>query len=151
MSLYRESGEKIYSMMEISEPGSVITSGQCPVIFSRLHDYNEFTVRLKRLNCWNLRISIKKTCRLTCKSYHSLLWAIILFIISEGFFFISFFWAFCHRRLSPTIETESLRPPMGIFPLNPWSQASEGPPIVSMFIVCGPEKLFSTIVYAIGF
>lgn len=46
-------------------------------------------------------------------------WGIILFIISEVFFFISFFWAFFHRRLSPTIELGSLWPPIGILPFNP--------------------------------
>jgi len=29
---------------------------------------------------------------------------IILFIVSEVLFFVSFFWAFFHRRISPTIE-----------------------------------------------
>jgi cytochrome c oxidase subunit 3 len=46
-------------------------------------------------------------------------WGIILFIISEVFFFISFFWAFFHRRLSPTIELGSTWPPTGISPFNP--------------------------------
>nr|YP_009655371.1 cytochrome c oxidase subunit III [Epeus alboguttatus]QCL18088.1 cytochrome c oxidase subunit III [Epeus alboguttatus] len=44
----------------------------------------------------------------------------ILFIISEVFFFISFFWAFFHSSLSPTIEMGSLWPPHGIFPFNPF-------------------------------
>nr|YP_010947017.1 cytochrome c oxidase subunit III [Eucorydia linglong]WGO57813.1 cytochrome c oxidase subunit III [Eucorydia linglong] len=46
-------------------------------------------------------------------------WGMILFIISEVFFFISFFWAFFHSSLSPTIETGSTWPPMGIIPFNP--------------------------------
>lgn len=46
-------------------------------------------------------------------------WGIILFIISEVFFFISFFWAFFHSRLSPTIELGSTWPPIGISPFNP--------------------------------
>nr|YP_010946536.1 cytochrome c oxidase subunit III [Episymploce torchaceus]WGO57254.1 cytochrome c oxidase subunit III [Episymploce torchaceus] len=46
-------------------------------------------------------------------------WGMILFIISEIFFFISFFWAFFHSSLSPTIELGSLWPPMGILPFNP--------------------------------
>jgi cytochrome c oxidase subunit 3 len=40
-------------------------------------------------------------------------------IISEVFFFISFFWAFFHRSLSPTIELGSTWPPTGILPFNP--------------------------------
>nr|YP_010946562.1 cytochrome c oxidase subunit III [Jacobsonina aliena]WGO57280.1 cytochrome c oxidase subunit III [Jacobsonina aliena] len=46
-------------------------------------------------------------------------WGMILFIISEVFFFISFFWAFFHSSLSPTVELGSLWPPMGILPFNP--------------------------------
>nr|YP_010946822.1 cytochrome c oxidase subunit III [Rhabdoblatta atra]WGO57579.1 cytochrome c oxidase subunit III [Rhabdoblatta atra] len=46
-------------------------------------------------------------------------WGMILFIISEVFFFISFFWAFFHSSLSPTIEIGSLWPPMGVEPFNP--------------------------------
>lgn len=47
-------------------------------------------------------------------------WGIILFIISEVFFFISFFWAFFHRSLSPAIELGSIWPPVGIIPFNPF-------------------------------
>lgn len=47
-------------------------------------------------------------------------WGIILFIISEIFFFISFFWAFFHRRLSPNIEIGSIWPPISITPFNPF-------------------------------
>nr|WAX39225.1 cytochrome c oxidase subunit III [Anaplecta sp. 8 ZQW-2020]WAX39238.1 cytochrome c oxidase subunit III [Anaplecta sp. 8 ZQW-2020] len=46
-------------------------------------------------------------------------WGMILFITSEVFFFISFFWAFFHSSLSPTIEIGSSWPPMGILPFNP--------------------------------
>lgn len=46
-------------------------------------------------------------------------WGIILFIISEILFFSSFFWAFFHRRLSPSIEIGIQWPPLGIKPFNP--------------------------------
>jgi cytochrome c oxidase subunit 3 len=46
-------------------------------------------------------------------------WGIILFIISEVIFFISFFWAFFHRRLSPTTELGSTWLPTGISPFSP--------------------------------
>lgn len=46
-------------------------------------------------------------------------WGIILFITSEVFFFISFFWGFFHRSLSPTIEIGIIWPPKGITPFNP--------------------------------
>nr|AVN67888.1 cytochrome c oxidase subunit 3 [Heterogamodes hebraica] len=46
-------------------------------------------------------------------------WGMILFIVSEVLFFMSFFWAFFHSSLSPTIEIGSTWPPMGINPFNP--------------------------------
>lgn len=62
----------------------------------------------------------------TWQGFHSLSvainirWGIILFIISEVFFFISFFWAFFHRSLSPSIEIGVNWPPSGIQPFNPF-------------------------------
>nr|YP_010947389.1 cytochrome c oxidase subunit III [Prismosticta regalis]WGO62413.1 cytochrome c oxidase subunit III [Prismosticta regalis] len=47
-------------------------------------------------------------------------WGMILFIVSEIFFFISFFWAFFHSSLSPNIEIGSMWPPMSIIPFNPF-------------------------------
>nr|QUB07181.1 cytochrome c oxidase subunit 3 [Spilopyra sumptuosa] len=46
-------------------------------------------------------------------------WGMILFIISEIFFFISFFWSFFHNSLSPSIELGMIWPPKGIQPFNP--------------------------------
>nr|YP_009441778.1 cytochrome c oxidase subunit III [Tetratoma fungorum]AOY39323.1 cytochrome c oxidase subunit 3 [Tetratoma fungorum]ARH54694.1 cytochrome c oxidase subunit 3 [Tetratoma fungorum] len=46
-------------------------------------------------------------------------WGMILFITSEIFFFISFFWGFFHNSLSPSIEIGMLWPPMGISTFNP--------------------------------
>nr|AQP28446.1 cytochrome c oxidase subunit 3 [Promirotermes sp. A TB-2017] len=46
-------------------------------------------------------------------------WGMILFIVSEVLFFVSFFWAFFHSSLSPTIELGSTWPPTGIQPFNP--------------------------------
>nr|YP_002907405.1 cytochrome c oxidase subunit III [Diadegma semiclausum]ACF35061.1 cytochrome c oxidase subunit III [Diadegma semiclausum] len=45
----------------------------------------------------------------------------ILFIISEIFFFISFFWAFFHISLSPSIEIGNIWPPKMIIPFNPYN------------------------------
>jgi cytochrome c oxidase subunit 3 len=42
----------------------------------------------------------------------------LLFILSEVCFFISFFWAFFHSALVPTVEVGSIWPPVGISPLN---------------------------------
>lgn len=44
---------------------------------------------------------------------------IILFIISEVIFFLSFFWRFFHARLSPSIEIGIKWPPKGILVFNP--------------------------------
>lgn len=44
---------------------------------------------------------------------------IILFITSEVLFFLSFFWAFFHRRLRPSIELGINWPPQGINSFNP--------------------------------
>lgn len=44
---------------------------------------------------------------------------IILFIVSEILFFSSFFWAFFHSSLAPTIEIGLLWPPKGVIPFNP--------------------------------
>uniref|UniRef100_A0A4D5R941 Cytochrome c oxidase subunit 3 n=1 Tax=Scolopendra viridis TaxID=118503 RepID=A0A4D5R941_SCOVI len=47
-------------------------------------------------------------------------WGMILFITSEVFFFISFFWAFFHSSLAPTPDIGLLWPPTGIYPFNPF-------------------------------
>lgn len=55
----------------------------------------------------------------TIKVTKGLQWGIILFIVSEIFFFLAFFWAFFHSRLSPTIELGLNWPPKEIRPFNP--------------------------------
>lgn len=47
--------------------------------------------------------------------------AMLLFILSEVFFFVSFFWAFYDASLSPTIELGLSWPPKGILPLSVYS------------------------------
>nr|UFZ12987.1 cytochrome c oxidase subunit III [Protohermes flavinervus] len=62
----------------------------------------------------------------TFQGHHTLIvtfglrWGMILFIISEVFFFVSFFWAFFHSSLSPSIELGAIWPPTGITPFNPF-------------------------------
>nr|UFP05755.1 cytochrome c oxidase subunit III [Hycleus scutellatus] len=46
-------------------------------------------------------------------------WGMILFITSEVFFFISFFWGFFHNSLVPAIDIGMVWPPKGIQPFNP--------------------------------
>uniref|UniRef100_UPI0030FE6600 cytochrome c oxidase subunit 3 n=1 Tax=Amblyomma calabyi TaxID=3065602 RepID=UPI0030FE6600 len=55
----------------------------------------------------------------------------LLFILSEVFFFISFFWAFFHSSLSPTVEIGSQWPPSIIMPFNPF----EVPLLNSMILI----------------
>jgi len=43
----------------------------------------------------------------------------ILFIISEIFFFVSFFWSFFHSRISPIIELGQSWPPRTVISFNP--------------------------------
>jgi len=56
----------------------------------------------------------------TFQGYHtkavrrSLKLGMILFIVSEVFFFLSFFWAFFHSSLAPVIQIGSLWPPRGL-------------------------------------
>nr|YP_009711997.1 cytochrome c oxidase subunit III [Epicauta impressicornis]QGA73701.1 cytochrome c oxidase subunit III [Epicauta impressicornis] len=55
----------------------------------------------------------------TMKVTVGLRWGMILFITSEVFFFISFFWGFFHNSLSPSIEIGMMWPPKGIQTFNP--------------------------------
>nr|QNT26900.1 cytochrome c oxidase subunit 3 [Trigonopterus ancora] len=55
----------------------------------------------------------------TLKVTKGLRWGMILFITSEIFFFLAFFWAFFHASLSPSIELGMNWPPKSISPFNP--------------------------------
>lgn len=46
-------------------------------------------------------------------------WGIILFITSEVFFFLAFFWRFLHASLAPSVELGINWPPKGIVTFNP--------------------------------
>nr|YP_009498531.1 cytochrome c oxidase subunit III [Caridina multidentata]AWK60844.1 cytochrome c oxidase subunit III [Caridina multidentata]AZH81019.1 cytochrome c oxidase subunit III [Caridina multidentata]AZH81020.1 cytochrome c oxidase subunit III [Caridina multidentata] len=56
----------------------------------------------------------------TSRVVAGLRWGMILFITSEVLFFFSFFWAFFHSSLSPTVEVGSCWPPAGIQAFNPF-------------------------------
>ena len=47
--------------------------------------------------------------------------AMLLFILSEVFFFVSFFWAFFDSSFAPTIELGMVWPPKGLVPLSFYS------------------------------
>lgn len=55
---------------------------------------------------------------------------IILFIISEIFFFVRFFWAYFHSRLTPNVEVGSVWPYLGISTFNPF-----GVPLLNTIIL----------------
>ena len=57
-------------------------------------------------------------------------WGIVLFITSEVFFFLSFFWAFFHRRLRTNVELGRVWPPTGIRTFNPF-----GVPLLNTLIL----------------
>jgi cytochrome c oxidase subunit 3 len=45
----------------------------------------------------------------------------ILFISSEVFFFVTFFWAYYDGRISPSVDIGLSWPPQGIYPLSVYS------------------------------
>nr|YP_009742184.1 cytochrome c oxidase subunit 3 [Scolytus seulensis]QID77567.1 cytochrome c oxidase subunit 3 [Scolytus seulensis] len=55
----------------------------------------------------------------TIKVTAGLRWGMALFITSEVFFFLAFFWAFFHAALAPNIEMGMNWPPKGIKTFNP--------------------------------
>nr|UBI44019.1 cytochrome c oxidase subunit III [Eysarcoris gibbosus] len=68
----------------------------------------------------------------TIKVINGLKIGMILFIISEIFFFISFFWGFFHSSLAPTVEIGMTWPPSGIQVFNPM----EIPLLNTMILLC---------------
>jgi cytochrome c oxidase subunit 3 len=54
----------------------------------------------------------------------------VLFIVSEVFFFLGFFWAFFHSSLAPTVELGSVWPPVGLKVFNPWEV-----PLLNTFVL----------------
>nr|APX39432.1 cytochrome c oxidase subunit 3 [Cryptocephalus celtibericus] len=55
----------------------------------------------------------------TIKVSTGMQWGMILFIMSEILFFVSFFWSFFHNSLAPSIELGLNWPPKGIQSFNP--------------------------------
>jgi heme/copper-type cytochrome/quinol oxidase subunit 3 len=56
--------------------------------------------------------------------------AMILFLVSEAFFFFGFFWAFIRFGVNPEFAGSSTWPPLGIAPEDPW-----GMPLVITIIL----------------
>ncbi|HET7717702.1 MAG TPA: cytochrome c oxidase subunit 3, partial [Bauldia sp.] len=57
--------------------------------------------------------------------------AMILFLLSEAFFFFGFFWAFIRFGVNPEFAGSSTWPPLGIAPEDPWGM----PFVVSIILV----------------
>lgn len=74
------------------------------------------------LYCWWCDIILESTHWRQHTSYiqKGLRYGMLLFILSEVMFFFSFFWAFFHSSISPTIQIGGIWPPLGIRTLNPW-------------------------------
>ena len=56
----------------------------------------------------------------TLKVQTNLRWGMGLFIAREVLFFFSFFWAYFHMSLRPTLEVGIYWPPVGVQPFNPF-------------------------------
>lgn len=67
----------------------------------------------------------------TAKVQSGLMLGVILFLMSEVMVFFSFFWAFFHASLAPSIELGGVWPPVGITAIDPWSL----PLLGSMFLL----------------
>jgi len=57
----------------------------------------------------------------TSKLEYSFRYGILLFILSEVCFFVSFFWAFYDRSISPCVDLGVSWPPVGVVPLGVYS------------------------------
>ena len=66
----------------------------------------------------------------TKKVQKGLRMGMFLFIISEVMFFFSFFWAFFHSSISPSVEIGCIWPPAGIKTLD-----TKGLPLINTFIL----------------
>jgi len=56
----------------------------------------------------------------TFKVQYGLRLGMLLFILSEVFFFVAFFWAFFNSSIIPNIQIGHIWPPIGIQSLDPW-------------------------------
>jgi len=82
-----------------------------------------FTLLIFFLIRWFLDIVIESTYEgnHTSKVQKGLRLGMLLFIVSEIMFFFSFFWAFFHCSLSPSIDIGNIWPPRFITTLDAWS------------------------------
>nr|QBG38589.1 cytochrome c oxidase subunit III [Acropyga donisthorpei] len=128
-------------MMKIHQnhPYHLVTISPWPIIIS-LSLFNNLISMTMWFHKLNYMILISIPCTLLCMYqwwrdvirestftgshtqfvFQGLQLGMILFIISEIFFFISFFWAYFHSSLTPTMEIGQYWPPLGIKAFNPY-------------------------------
>jgi heme/copper-type cytochrome/quinol oxidase subunit 3 len=80
-----------------------------------------FTVMFS-LYCWWSDIVFESTHlgQHTLLVQKGLRYGMLLFILSEVMFFASFFWAFFHSSISPTVQIGSIWPPAGVKTIQAW-------------------------------
>nr|YP_010261466.1 cytochrome c oxidase subunit III [Brachymeria lasus]UIB40548.1 cytochrome c oxidase subunit III [Brachymeria lasus] len=128
-------------MMKMSQPFHLVTLSPWPIIssinvmnmfISILNWFNKNGYEFMLFNLLSLSLSVMLWWRdviregtyqgfHTKKVYNGLKMGMILFIISEVFFFLSIFWCYFHMMLSPSIELGMLWPPKNIELFNPYS------------------------------
>ena len=120
-----------YHLVDIS-PWPIVGSIRALILTTGLVKwFNQFNINLLLLRVLVVILTIIQwwrdvTRERTFQGLHTsivkkgLQWGIILFILSEVLFFFSFFWAFFHSRLSPTVEVGINWPPNSIQPFNPF-------------------------------
>lgn len=126
-------------MSKHNHPFHLVTIRPWPIIIS-LRIFNNLIITVRWFHNINYTLPFTIPCTLICiyqwwrdvtreatyqgvhtlNVYNRMRLGIILFIVSEILFFFSFFWAYFHSSLAPTIEIGQLWPPIGIKSFNPF-------------------------------
>nr|YP_010372200.1 cytochrome c oxidase subunit 3 [Ceratovacuna keduensis]UOX27598.1 cytochrome c oxidase subunit 3 [Ceratovacuna keduensis] len=126
-------------MMKMNQPYFILNQSPWPILMS----FNMFNLMISNIMMLNMKINLFLMINMILILMISLLWwrdiirestfmgkhnfymmnlikfSMIMFIISEAFLFISFFWNFLHNSLSPAIELGLNWPPKNINFFNP--------------------------------
>nr|YP_010872958.1 cytochrome c oxidase subunit III [Pheidole flavigaster]WGV34154.1 cytochrome c oxidase subunit III [Pheidole flavigaster] len=126
-------------MSKHNHPFHLVTSSPWPIIIS-FNIFNNLIMTVSWFHNMNYTLLATIPCTLMCmyqwwrdvtreatfqgihtpNVYSGMRLGMILFIISEILFFFSFFWAYFHSSLAPSMEIGQLWPPLGIKPFNPF-------------------------------